>query len=100
MEHERDPDDAAPPARGTTPSALEPSRACVAEAPVAGGGGAQALSLSPARHAGALRGLPVAGAGDRARGRGGDADPRGADRESPSRGGAAAPPRAAPWRTD
>ena len=90
------------PATATTPppdraaaDPVEPSRPRVAAAAVAGRGGPQALRLSAARHARALRGLPVARAGDPAgRGRR-HADPRPADREPQPRRGAPALPRAA-----
>src|SRR5262245_26189243 len=63
-----------PPAAGRSPAhPVEPPRARVAPVAVARRGPAQTLGVSPARHAGAVRGLPVARPGDPARGRRRDA---------------------------
>src|ERR1700758_3474066 len=92
MEHERD----TPPAPGRPAShALEPPRARVAAAALAGRGPPQALGLPLARHARAVRGLPVARPGDPARRWGGDADSGSADRKRLVGGRGAAVPRAA-----
>ena len=70
---------------GVPPHAVEPARAGVAAAPLARRRAAEALRLPPARHAGAVRGLPVARAGGPARGRGRHPRARPADREHDAR---------------
>src|ERR1700674_4175108 len=92
---EHEPGTAAAPARRGAAHAVQPSRPGVAAPPFARRRAPEAIRVSVAGHAGALRGLPVAGPGDSARGRRGDVDPRAADRERRTRRRAAALPRAA-----
>src|SRR5262245_52765272 len=75
----------APPAIGWSPPyPIEPPRARVAPIAIARRRAAETVRLSPARHAGAVRRLPVARSGDPARGWRRDADTGPADRERQS----------------
>src|SRR5215471_932965 len=86
---------APPTARWSPAHAVELARARVAPIAVAGGGPVEAIRLSPARHSGAVRRLPVAGSGNPAGGRRGDAHTGPADRERRSGRRATPVPRAA-----
>src|SRR5262245_22281457 len=86
----------APPDAGWGPShSVEPPRARVASFAVARCGAAQTVRLSPARHARAVRRLPVARSGDPAGRRGRDPDSSPADRERGPGRRATSVPRAA-----
>src|SRR5262249_7729072 len=78
--------------------ALESPGPRVAPIAVARRGAAKAVRLPLARHARAVRGLPVAGSGDRAGGGRGDAHTGPADRKRQSGRRATPVPRAAPLR--